>query len=419
MRFNQKILVVDDNKDVHSEFRSLLQPVTVNSQVVGDEYDGDSLVRSKASKYELICAAQGWEAIEIVKQAEVSESPFALAFIDLRMPPGINGLETIKKIWEISPLMEVVLCTSYSDHNLNEISEFLGDTKRLLLLKKPFEPFEIKQISASLTAKWNYAYKVNFHLSNLETLLNERTTSLDQERALRIQASKMAALGEMAGGIAHEINNPLAIIYGSADRLMKIVKQDPPDTDKIHKITSKILTTSERISRIIQSMLAISHSDHVKSLQNVPLKSMLFNCLDLCHEKFKSNGIRVELADLSGKETIECNYTQIVQVFINLLNNAHDAIVDLDQKDKWIKVEIMDCENSYKILFMDSGPGVPSSIIDKIWEPFFTTKAVGKGTGLGLSLVGSFVSDHQGELSLDHECGNTCFVVRLYKKIPK
>ncbi len=419
---NRKILIVDVNISIHDDFKRFLQPASYShpnpNSHEAKKIGIATLSKTNETQYELASAYQGLEAIDLVQLAEATGTPFALAFVDMRMPPGIDGLETIKKIWEVSPLMEVVLCTSYPGRSLAEITEYLGDTKRLLILKKPYDPVEIKQMAASLTEKWSYTHEAKYYLENLESLLNERTKSLDHERSMRIQALKMAALGEMAGGIAHEINNPLTIIYGNANRLMEIISRNPIDLDKLCKITTKILNTSKRISRIIQSMLSSAHSHDNRGFQNILLKTIFDDCFDICHEKFKSRGIKVELTDFNLDGMIECDHTQLVQAFINLLNNAHDALAELDCENRWVRIEVNDHGDQYEIRFIDSGTGIPDFIANKILEPFFTTKAIGKGTGIGLSLAKSFINDHQGSLILDRNHSHTCFTVRLHKKLP-
>ena len=115
---------------------------------------------------------------------------------------------------------------------------------------------------------------------------------------------------------------------------------------------------------------------------------------------------------------LECDYTQIVQVFINLLNNAHDALTELSMADKWVRIEVKDEGETFEIRFIDSGLGIPAEISEKILQPFFTTKAVGKGTGLGLSLAQSYVADHKGEFALDESHPNTMLCSEIFKTIP-
>ncbi|SMF56387.1 hybrid sensor histidine kinase/response regulator [Pseudobacteriovorax antillogorgiicola] len=421
---NKRILIVDDNVAIHDDFKRLLTQSAsrdssldhLEASLFGESVKERPQVRSQ--DYTVDSAFQGMDAVQLVQKSQDEQSPYAVAFVDMRMPPGIDGLETIRRIWATSPFTEIVLCTAYSDHSLSEISEYLGDTQRLLLLKKPFDPVEIRQMAASLTAKWNYAFDARYYLENLENLLNERTKCLDEERALRIQASKLAALGEMAGGIAHEINNPLGIIAGNASRLMKMVKRSQLEEDKIIEVSDKILETSNRISRIIQSMLSVSHQNMQLEHQKHKLKMMLQDCMDICHEKFKSRGIELEVQEIPEDWAIECDYTKIVQIFINLLNNAHDALIELDKPEKAVHVTIEDIGDMFEIRFIDSGEGIPVEIADKILQPFFTTKDVGKGTGLGLSLAQSYVRDHAGDFELDMNNPNTCFVLRFHKVIP-
>ena len=415
-------MIVDDNTAIHDDFKQLLSgnPKKDSSLNKLEESlfgsDGQNNEPENELSYEIDSAYQGIDAVELVKKAVSDKKPYAMAFVDMRMPPGIDGLETIRQIWEIAPQTEIVLCTAYSDHSLTEISEYLKDTQRLLLLKKPFDPVEIRQMAASLTAKWNYAFEAKYYLENVEELLESRTKSLDEERAMRIEASKLASLGEMAGGIAHEINNPLGIISGNANRLIKLSQKDQCNSEQAIEIGQKISDTCARISRIINSMLAIAHNNPKGIFESTPVKVIIDETLNLFHEKFKSLGIDVQLEGFDSEVTIDCDHTKISQVFINLINNAHDAILESESDPKWVKIKLDENDSNIEIRFIDSGNGIPNDVQDKILEPFFTTKDVGKGTGLGLSLAQSYMTDHKGELSLDKSSENTCFLVKINKK---
>lgn len=243
-----------------------------------------------------------------------------------------------------------------------------------------------------------------------EALIEARTKELENSRLQLINASKMASLGEMASGLAHEINNPLAIIQGKV-KVISLMFEDmnikhPPLISEVDKI--KI--TTERIEKIVKGLRNFSRPSQYDPFEPTSLHKIIQETLDLCSEKFKAEGISIIIHNIP-KIFISCRPSEISQVLINLFNNSRDAIRDRDIK--WIELSFKISGNTLSIIFTDSGPGIPREIAEKIMEPFYTTKDASMGTGLGLSIAKSLVENHGGVLRLDPDHENTCFVLEL------
>ena len=214
----------------------------------------------------------------------------------------------------------------------------------------------------------------------------------------------------MASGIAHEINNPLAIIKGKAYQILKRLENGEVNVDFLSKEVSKIEQNSLRIVKIIKGLRTFSRHGEADPFKGVSFKSILDDVLELCYERFKYQGVELKVSgDLSTE--IRCQETQLAQVVLNLINNAHDAVVDTPKP--WVHVHADNDGESLRITVTDSGPGISEEIAQKIMQPFFTTKEVGMGTGLGLSISKGIVEIHGGRLFLDRNCPNTRFVIDL------
>lgn len=158
---NRRVLVIDDNPAIHDDFRKILvssQPIMARSLEEKEAaLFGDHQSQSSGLTFEVDSAYQGQEGVEAVIRAKRSGRPFALAFVDIRMPPGLDGIETIERILPIDPDIQLVICSAYSDYSTQEILSRVGLTDRLLLLRKPCDAAEILLISAAMTEKWNLA----------------------------------------------------------------------------------------------------------------------------------------------------------------------------------------------------------------------------------------------------------------------
>lgn len=250
----------------------------------------------------------------------------------------------------------------------------------------------------------------------LEKKVDERTKQLKEAEAMAMQKTKMTSLGEMASGVAHEINNPLAIIFGKASLLRESISEGNVEPAEIIKTIQKIESTAERISKIVKNLRVFSRDVSEDPFQTISVKTLLHDTLELCESKFQSHGIRLSQSDCDPSLTIECRAPQISQVLLNLLNNAHDAILNLE--DKWINIEVVDLNESVSFFITDSGAGIPVEIQEKIMQPFFTTKDPDKGTGLGLSISKGITDAHHGKLELNTRSAHTCFVLTLPKVQP-
>jgi len=251
-----------------------------------------------------------------------------------------------------------------------------------------------------------YIFLYRFLISLMEIEIREQHS---------LQTAKLASLGEMSSAIAHEINNPLAAIAGQVHLLKRLISSSDPDYIlKSNEYLEKINNNVKRITKIIFGLKSFSRDSFNDPLKIVSLKSILDESLSLCEERLKNNAITVALNTFSNIE-IECKEIQLEQVFVNLINNSFDAIKDKDEK--WIKITVTELDSTVEIIFQDSGLGLPQEIIDRVMEPFFTTKVNGQGTGLGLSISAGIIKNHQGKFFIDKSNKHTTFCITLPKKI--
>lgn len=235
---------------------------------------------------------------------------------------------------------------------------------------------------------------------------------LDEARIQQMHASRLASLGEMAGGIAHEINNPMAIIRTQAELILNSVNRARTlDLEEIKLGMNRILTTSDRISRIIKGLKILSRDSGADPLIPGNLQTIIEDTLSFCEEKLKEKNIKFSLESKINDISILCRSVEISQVILNLITNSIDAIED--SASPWIKMEIS-TDNKMAILkVIDSGNGIPEAIAQKMTMPFYTTKEVGKGSGLGLSITKRIIEKHAGDFYLDRKSPNTTFVIKL------
>lgn len=230
-------------------------------------------------------------------------------------------------------------------------------------------------------------------------------------------ASKLSALGEVAGGIAHEINNPLSIIKGYIDLLKRHSKRNTLGSELLQQYISKMDDTVERISRIISGMRRFARESSADEKEKYSLNKIIEETLDICQERINNQGTKVEVEYLDKEPIVWCRPVEISQVFLNLINNSFYATTNYPHP--WIKIKIKDLDQLYQVKIVDCGEKIPHSIQKKLFQPFFTTKDIGVGTGLGLSISRGIIEEHGGRLYYDDSAINTTFILELPKYIEK
>jgi signal transduction histidine kinase len=248
------------------------------------------------------------------------------------------------------------------------------------------------------------------------TELNQAKEEIALQKTKAEFASRLATLGEMASGIAHEINNPLAVIVGNASNLIRATEKGPQlSNERLIERLDKIVKTSHRISKIIQGLKAFARQGDKDLFTETPVPQLIEETLELCREKFYRNSVNL-IVEQVPMVVLPMRSVQISQVLVNLLNNAFDAVKNLEMRQ--ISIHFKKTDLGFSIFVTDSGGGVSEQLKKKIFEPFFTTKEVGEGTGLGLSISKGIMEDHHGELLLHEQSQQTTFEIRLPLKQP-
>ncbi len=579
---SRRILVIDDNHAIHEDFRKILGGNRADRKALEEAEAalfGAEQAKPSPSGFELDSAFQGKQGLERVQQALENGYPYSVAFVDVRMPPGWDGIETTAKIWEVDPDLQVVICTAYSDYSWDDMIARIGQSDRLVILKKPFDNVEVLQLANALAEKWRLLQQAKTRIGDLEKAVNARTAELhkseegfrlitenaadlisivdlkgqcvyhspayarglgylaeefqkdpglppihpeDQQRfitAIRSalqtgigqsleyrmqhkdgswrafesresvirngegqieslvmvardvtgrkaaerdrqmmemqlrQAQKLESIGQLAAGIAHEINTPtqyigdntrflqdafkdLTHLLGQHEKLLQAAKANAvtaevmaaveearqrADADylagEIPKAIQQSLDGVERVSKIVRSMKEFSHPGS-EDKTALDLNRAIESTITVAGNEWKYVAEVVTDFD-STLPCVPCLPGEFNQVILNLIINATHAIADVvgdGSKGKGrISISTRHCENWAEIRIGDTGGGIPEKIRERVFEPFFTTKPVGKGTGQGLAIAHSVVVEkHAGTLSFETEAGKgTTFIIRL------
>ncbi|WP_454876833.1 ATP-binding protein [Pseudomonas farris] len=445
---NRRILLIDDTPSIHEDFRKILTPAS-EQHVELDEMEAalfGNEVKSARALFELDSAYGGQEGLGKLIQALQENRPYALAFVDMRMPEGWDGAQTIEHLWQQDPQLQVVVCTAYSDYSWDELLERLHAHDRLLILKKPFDNIEVQQMANTLLTKWEMTERASIQMSHLEHLVDQRTAQfkqasealqreIDERKQLEsqlVQSEKLASLGQLAAGVAHEINNPIGFIssnLGTLDGYFKqlqdmldayreaenaigsneVIEQlgqvrERVELDFLREDIPLLIKESKegigRVGQIVKDLKEFSRVDSNQKWQWTNLQQGIESTLNIVANELKYKADVVK--EFQKLPDIECLPSQINQVIMNLIVNASQAI---GPERGTITLRTGLEGETVSIEIVDTGIGIEPDNLQKIFDPFYTTKPVGQGTGLGLSLSYGIVKKHRGDISVRSEVG--------------
>ncbi len=406
---NLRVLVVDDQEAIREDFKKILAP-SVAAQAPSSArmaFFGEAQAAPSQVSFELTTAGQGEQAVELLERALRAGQRFAMAFVDVRMPPGIDGLQTIKRLWKLDPQLEVVICTAFSDYSFEQIIQELGSTDRLLILKKPFDPVEVRQLAGALTEKWNVAQRERARLEELRQA-NERAQSANRAKS------------EFLANMSHEIRTPMNALLGYVEFLCDPGASPEDRTrygDTIKRSSEHLLTILNDIldiSRIEASRLVINRAD-VKPFDLA--REVLALLAPQAGER--DIGLVLEIPQ-PIPEVIEADLVRARQVLLNLVGNAIKftprgsvrLVLRLDEHEV-ADHRYLCCD------VIDTGIGIPPDRLQQIFEPFSqvdasSTRRYG-GTGLGLTISKRLAILMGGDVEVHSTPGQgSTFTLRLY-----
>jgi len=247
-------------------------------------------------------------------------------------------------------------------------------------------------------------------LNNLVKMVRDNNAKIEANQLQLAKSAKFSSLGEMAGGVAHEINNPLAILKGHLSQVSSKIRSGALNGEEAGNRLLKLETIVDRMASIVKGLRTFARDGDKDPMQPAEVKAIIDETLALARMRLHNNNIELR-EDFDRAAAISARSVQISQVVLNLLNNSFDAVINTE--NAWIKISTALQGNHVLIRIQDSGKGIPQDVVQKLMQPFFTTKPVGKGTGIGLSISKGIAEDHNGELNYELYEGHTSFVLRL------
>ena len=411
-----RVLVIDDQESIHEDFRKIVRSEEHDDRAIKEAAAalfGDVTVEKESTEtFEIDSAHQGEEGLALVEQALRDGRPYPLAFVDVRMPPGWDGVETIQRMWKVDPEILVVLCTAYSDHTWEDIVARLGRTDHLLILKKPFDNIEVRQLVLALTKRWHLARQAEMTRNLLEQKVAQRTQEVEARSQALVQATtelqttneqlaaaRVAAEAanraktEFLANMSHEIRTPMTAIVGYAELLRdEIIKADIPGPPL--EFADAILNNTEHLLGLLNDILDMTKIEggqlEVERIGCNPWE-IAHHAAAMMRAPAKAKGLTLSIEHLGPiPETITTDPLRLRQILANLIGNA---IKFTASGGVHVAVQLVRENPACPLLrfeVVDTGIGMTPETIAKLFDRFrqadtSTTRRYG-GSGLGLAI---------------------------------
>ena len=411
---NRRILLVDDEQKILEELQKVLSP----DEMAGRELKslesrlfGQSAKTGSAKKtYDVHCCHQGDEAVKAVQKALKNQQPFAVAFLDIRMPPGPDGVWTAEQIRKIDPNLQIVMMTGYSDFDISEIAKRVPPEDKLLYVQKPIHTQEIRQFALALTAKWQSDYLL--HLQNEYLVkVNKKLTEHNRMKS------------EFVMTVSHELRTPLTIFKNILSNAMAgVMGKIPPKLERNLEMADEAIN---RLATIIDDFLDVSKLEVGKMKLHsevLCVQKVVGDIAEMLRFVTDKKGIQLDVTLLKNEIYIYADYEKIARVINNIIENATKFVPEKTGKIA-ICVENNGCDR-VSICISDNGPGIHGDNKEKVFDKFVQVeKHVGPGkhgTGLGLAICRELVQLHSGRIWIeDNPIGGAIFKILLPKYTPE
>lgn len=431
-QLQKRILVIDDNPAIHADFAKILCPQVETNQGLQDAkaaFFGKAKAKPAEAPYQIDAALQGKDALELVKKARADGRPFALAFVDVRMPPGWDGVETIARMWEADPDLQCVICTAYADYSWDEMIGKLGRNDRLLILKKPFDPIEVCQIAIAMTEKWCSTRRERERLEEVKRAEQEarayasslvttnRALESSRARAEAALQSKSETLVNMSQGI----RAPLLAILGHAELLGNDRIQDNQRVEHAN-------TIHEHGESVLSSLSDLFDLACIET-QRLPLahtpcdpRAIVADVVGMLTPRAGAKSLELTsscAADVPA--SVHSDPARVKQVLRHLIENA------IEFTPHGSVSVVTTCESAeggepkLRFTVTDTGPGIAPELHGRLFEAFTSADSSPErthgGAGLGLVLSKRLAQLLGGDITVESQPGRGCvfqFTVRAH-----
>jgi signal transduction histidine kinase len=389
---NRRILIVDDNEGVHQDFRQILQPARDHAPLRALEaqlFEEPLANPLDELDYDLHSAYQGQEGLELVESSFSQETPFALAFVDVRMPPGWDGVETVNHLWRIDPRLQIVICTAFSDYDWDQIARRLGCSDQLLILKKPFEPIEVKQLACALTQKWNLAMESARRMEALQDKQAElELLILKAEEASRLKDEFLAM-------VSHELRNPLHVLLGCASLLSRANLSAARLEEAVATIQRSVRAQTQLVDDLLDCSRIVSGNLRLE-LGLYDVGALVNAAADSARNAATAKRIQLNLEITPWLPRAWLDAERVKRILWNLLSNA----IKFTPTGGLVEVQVKTDGGQLRIVVRDNGEGIAEEFVPYVFDRFrqadsSITRRSG-GLGLGLSIVRHLVELHGG-----------------------
>lgn len=398
-----RILLVDDNPAIHEDFKKILAPQgSAGNAPLSDArsaFFGEETPTEAQAEYLIDSAYQGEEALKMLIAAEEEGNPYAMAFVDIRMPPGWDGVQTIKELWKSDSNLECVICTAFSDYSWSDMAKELGQSDKLLILKKPFDPVEARQLASTLTTKWNTNKAqalITEQLIEAEGKAKAYAASLETvNKALRTGKAAADKDSEMRGSFLRKLSKQVSVDLGA---LIETVEKAMPDVTSIEEDLERNRALLSTVDGVL-TFTSLEQGKFQSNPENVALGDALRSTIESFQCRAKDQGCELKLDLASGVDqtylTDGTSIQRLVQLLVdNSLRHSEQANITakawLECGEDWAK------PNLY-VRIADTGPGLPDETIGHIYEAGMATNKNDR-FGIGLALAKQLVQTMGGDL---------------------